>query len=327
MTRGEPTCLRELDDLPGPRRLPVVGNALRIRPVNLHRTAEEWCERYGPFFRFDIGPRRVVGIGDLEAINQILRDRPDGFRRTREVLAYIKEMMGTFGVFHAEGADWRHQRRLAVTALNSNHLQRYFQVISTCPDRLLGRLDVAAREEEPFDIGDALTSFTVDVTSTLAFGYDLNTLERGESELQAHIKRIFEAFMRRLVAPVPYWRWVRLPADRALDRSVMAVRETVMEFIEQARRRLAARPELRESPENFLERMLAAQEKDGAFTDDEIYGNVFTLLFAGEDTTAHTMAWTIWALASRPQIQARWAEEAYAVLGGELVHYLVLGGE
>ena len=32
-------------------------------------------------------------------------------------------------VFSAEGDDWRRMRRLVVTALNSNHLQRYFEVI------------------------------------------------------------------------------------------------------------------------------------------------------------------------------------------------------
>ena len=35
--------------------------------------------------------------------------------------------------------------------------------------------------------------------------------------------------------------------------------------------------------------MLAAQREDGTFTDKEIIGNVFTLLVAGEDTTAHTL--------------------------------------
>ena len=37
-------------------------------------------------------------------------------------------------------------------------------------------------------------------------------------------------------------------------------------------------------------------------------GNVFTLLLAGEDTTSHSMAWTIWSLAQRPEVQARSAQ-------------------
>jgi cytochrome P450 len=122
---------------------------------------------------------------------------------------------------------------------------------------------------------------------------------------------------RRLFAPLPYWRWVKLPADRALDRSLAALRPAVRAFMDQTRERIAARPELKESPENFLEGMIAAQENDGTFTDEEILANVFTLLLAGEDTTSHTMAWTIWSLASMPEVQARWADEALHVLGEE----------
>ena len=67
---------------------------------------------------------------------------------------------------------------------------------------------------------------------------------------------------RRLFAPLPYWRWVKLPADRALDRSLAEIEKAVTVFMEEARGRIAARPELREAPENFLEGMIAAQEND-----------------------------------------------------------------
>jgi cytochrome P450 len=306
---------RTIADLPGPPRLPLIGNAHQMRTARLHLIAEDWCERYGEVFRFDIGRRQAVAFSDLDEINSVLRRRPDEFRRWREVLRNAEEMTGTVGVFAAEGDDWRHQRRLAVTALNSNHLQRYFGVVRTATERLHARLARAAHEGRSWDISQDLTSFTVDVTSALAFGHDLNTLERGESELQAHIQRVFAMSARRLIAPVPYWRYFKLPSDRALDRSLAELRRAVIAFIEQARQRLTEQPQLREAPENFLEGMVAAQESDGTFTDDEIVGNVFTLLLAGEDTTAHTMAWTIWFLSRMPEIQERWAEEARDVLG------------
>ena len=304
---------RSIADLPGPSRLPVLGNAHQVRTERLHLTVEGWYERYGPIFRFDLGPRPVVAVGDLEEINAILRDRPDGFRRWREVQTVLDEM-GISGVFSEEGDGWRRQRRLTVTALNSNHLQRYFNVIRAATERLHRRLNDVAHAGQAVDIVGELTSFTVDVTSALAFGHDLNTLERPDNELQDHLQRIFDMLSRRIFAPVPYWRWVKLPADRALERSLVYVQSAVEEFIEQARERMASRPGLREAPENFLEAMLAAQETEATFTDEEIIGNVFTLLLAGEDTTAHTMGWTLWFLASRPEIQDRWADEAREVL-------------
>jgi cytochrome P450 len=319
---------RSIAGLPSPRGLPVVGNAHQLmRASRAHLKAEEWARRYGPIVRVDVGPRRIVGISDPAEINRILRERPHNFRRWREQETIFREMSavpigrpsGAVGVFAAEGEDWKRQRRLVVTALNSNHLHRYFHVIRTAAGRLRVRLEQTAQAGRAFEITQDLCAYAVDVTSALAFGVDLNTLERGENELQRHLQRVLQMTAKRLAMPVPYWRWVRLPADRALDRSVLEIRKAVIGFIEQARARMIARPELYEAPENFLEGMLAAQKADGAFTDDEIIANVSTLLNAGEDTTAHTLAWTVWFLASRPQILERLAEEARAVFGdGEL---------
>ena len=315
-------ALRSISDLPHPPRLPLVGNAHQlVRTSRVHSIAERWAGRYGPIVRVDIGRRRLVGISDADEIHRILRERPQGFRRWRDQEVVSREISmlagesSAAGVFIAEGDDWKRQRRLVITALNTNHLHRYFHVIRTATERLHRRLAQAAADGRTLEITRDLSSYTVDVISALAFGQDLNTLEGGEDELQRDIQRVLEMTARRLAMPVPYWRWVRLPADRALDRSVAHLRRAQEGFIAQARERMAARPELYEAPENMLEAMLAAQRADGTFTDEEIIANVGTIIVAGEDTTAHTLAWTIWLLASRPDIQRRLALEADAALG------------
>jgi cytochrome P450 len=306
---------RTIDELPSPPGLPLLGNAHQLtRASRLHTVCERWASQYGPILRVKIGRRLVVGISDGDAVNMVLRERPEGFRRWREQQIVFDEM-GLSGVFTAEGEQWKRQRRLVITALNTNHLHRYYSVIHTSAERLYRRLSDAAQAGRALDIGQEFTSYSLDITSALAFGHDLNTLERREGELQEHIERAFGMIVRRIGAPFPYWRWLKLPADRALDRSLVELHRATGQFVEQARQRMRERPELREQPENFLESMIAAQENDGAFTDEEIIGNALILLFAGEDTTAHTLGWTIWLLATYQDVQLRLAGEAQEVLG------------
>jgi cytochrome P450 len=294
--------------------VPLLGNLHQLGLHDAHLTLEGWCDCHGPLYTFRIGPRRFVVVGDREAANAVLRDRPQGFRRMREIEVVFREL-GFHGVFSAEGEDWRRQRRLAVTALNSNHLHSHFHIIHTACERLRRRLQAAAREGESIEIQRELTSYTVDIITALAFGVDINTLERGEDELQRNIQFAFEMLGRRAIFPFPYWHWVQLPADRRLKRALSMLGAAVGDFIERARQRLEGSPGLREAPTNFLEAMLAAQLRDGSFSDEEVFGNTLTLLFAGEDTTAHSLAWTLWYLAREPEIQGRWAREAAAVLG------------
>jgi cytochrome P450 len=309
------SAARAIRDLPGPRGLPLIGSLHKTwRIGRAHIVVEEWADRYGPLYKFHVGRRLMVVVSDPEEINRVLRERPEGFRRWREIEAGFQEI-GFPGVFSVEGEVWRRQRQLVVKALNTNHLHRHFHAIRVATERLHRRLTDAARGGQPVNLTQILTAYTVDVTSTLAFGHDLNTLEHGDGELQQHIQRAFKMLNFRLFFPVPYWRWIKLPADRELARSVQHLHNAVLGFIAQARERMSERPERFEEPENFLEAMLAAQREDGTFTDEEIIGNVFALLIAGEDTTAHTMAWTSWFLAQHPDAQTRWAQEARDVLG------------
>src|SRR5215207_3131746 len=190
-------------ELPGPPALPLVGHAHRLRPDRLHLMIEEWGRRYGPVFTFAAGRRRIVAFTEPEAINAILRERPHGYRRWREVEQVFAEL-GITGVFAAEGEDWRRQRRLAVTALNTNHLHRYFDVIHTSSERLLARLE--RNPDSPRAIQDDFMAYTVDVTSALAFGQDLNALGSDDDALQRDIAEVFAMLSRRINAPFPYWK-------------------------------------------------------------------------------------------------------------------------
>ena len=162
------------------------------------------------------------------------------------------------------------------------------------------------------EVQQDLMRYTVDVTTNLAFGYDMNTLETEGDIVQQHLEKIFPVINRRINAAFPYWRYFKLPSDRALDRSLDSVRETIGGFVTQGRARLTQHPELAA----HLDAMLSARDEGGAaFTDEEIYGNVLTMLLAGKDTTANSLAWMMHFMIEHPEIQVRMREEAEQVVG------------
>ena len=158
--------------------------------------------------------------------------------------------------------------------------------------------------------------YTIDTIAGLAFGAEVNTLESDHEVIQRHLDKIFPALLRRILAPLPYWRWVKLPADRALARSIVEVDAAVQGFIAQARERLRADPARRAQPRDLLEAMLAAaDEPDSGIDDNQVAGNVLTMLLAGEDTTANTIAWMIDLLWRHPAELQRATDEVRRVCG------------
>lgn len=79
---------------------------------------------------------------------------------------------------------------------------------------------------------------------------------------------------------------------------------------------MKAEPTRYARPENLLEAMIAARdENNGALSGDELAANVLTMLLAGEDTTAHKLAWLIYFLSLHPGYYQQIRDEVGAVLG------------
>jgi cytochrome P450 len=306
LTPLQPAALREIDDLPGPRGLPLIGNMLQIDKPHIHQQLEGWARRYGPFFRFRLGRQRLLVIGDHAAMGVVLRDRPDGFRRTKRFRDVAADIGLAAGVFGAEGEAWRRQRRMVMAGFDPRHLRAYFPSLVKVSRRLEARWHKAAAASTPIDLQADLMRFTVDAISGLAFGADVNTLESDDDIIQRHLDKIFPAMFRRLLSPLPLHRWWKTAADRQLDHSVSEVNAAIDGFVAAARARLAAEPERRALPRNLLEAMIVAADDPGSgITDSEVSGNVMTMLLAGEDTTANTLAWAIWLLHTHPECMKR----------------------
>jgi len=213
--------LREISDLPAPRGLPILGNALQVEPTRLHAICEEWRRQLGDYYRFSIGKRRFLVVGDAETIAQTLRDRPDGFQRT-ERLNKSARAMGFGGVFSANGEQWKRQRPMVMAGFDPAHIRKYFPTLVKVTERFLRRWQRAASSGgtagTPIDLTADLMRYTVDVTAGLAFGADINTIESDEDVIQRHLDKVLPALYRRVLSPFPWLPVLPTPANLRLRR-------------------------------------------------------------------------------------------------------------
>jgi cytochrome P450/nitrite reductase/ring-hydroxylating ferredoxin subunit len=310
---------RRLSDLPGPPGLPLLGNLHQIKIPRVHRILEHWAAIHGPLYTFRMGPKRMVVVSDAELAQQLLRARPSTYRRLSS-LDELGSEMGLPSVVSAEGTAWRQQRRAWMEALASGRIRDLYPTVRTVVERLRRRLDGAAQRGEAIDIVGDFKRFTADIATFLAFGYDLNSLERGDDVIQRHLDTIFEVMTRRSLALIPTWRLIRMPSDRRCDRALAYIRSWVGELAAEARARFAADPARAERPANLLESLVAGRDEAGApFPDKIILGNLVDALLAGEDTTAYTLGWAVHHLCDSPTSVAALRTEAEDILGTSIV--------
>jgi cytochrome P450/nitrite reductase/ring-hydroxylating ferredoxin subunit len=308
--------LRTVGELPGPRGVPLLGALAALDLDRLHLTLERWAVRYGAVYRMALGPRPVVVLSDAALIQRALRERPGAFRRLGNVEPVFREL-GIDGVFSAEGVEWRPLRKLTLEALSPQHLRTFYPALRTVADRLRRRWVRAADAGRAVDVEEDFKRFTVDLTTQLAFGYDLDTLEQEGDVLQRRLEQVFPGLNRRLFAVVPLWRLVKLPAERRLERALAEVFGVLRELLAKARARLEADPGRAARPETFLEAMIQARDDEGRpFTEGQILGNAIQILIAGEDTTALSLSWAVHELCDAPQVVAALQAEADRVLAG-----------
>jgi cytochrome P450 len=306
-TAGQPPTT-----LPGPRGWPLVGHLFQLTVTQLPTILEQWADTYGPVYTFRLGRKPVVVLAAPDLIQAVLRQRPETFRRM-DTIARVLEDMGGNGLFAAEGTAWRRQRRVVMPAVSLPQVRQFFPILTAVTAGLKTRWDRAACTGEVVDMPADLMRYTVDVITRVTFGDDLTPELAG---LPQHLGQILALINRRIMAPWPAWQLLTRPADRAVERAIAALRTALATALAQCRARGAPAPTGATPPTTLVEALLAARDEAGtALSEDEILGNVFTLVVAGTETTANTLAWMMHFLTDYPAVQCTLQQEADAVLG------------
>ncbi len=315
-----------LQDLPGPRPLPLLGNMHQIKTSQFHLGMARWAQEYGTAYQIHIAGKRCMVLSDPAYYAALLRDRPDGFRRSSNVERIVEEG-GVRGLFTAGGDDWRKQRKLVMRAFTPEVVRRFFPQLQSMTERLRQHWLGKAQRGEPIDLLRELKSFALDITVALAYGQDINSVAHPDNPLPRDIESMFSVTARRMTSPIKYWRYIRLPQDYAAEATLLRIGRTVDGFIAQTRQLLQQEPERRQKPSNLLEALVSARdEPDSGFDDSHVSGNAITMVFAGEDTTANSTAWLVNFLANAPQTTQKIRAELDALFphSGILPDYAML---
>jgi cytochrome P450 len=244
----------------------------------------------------------LLVVADHPAVTDILKNRPNGFRRPSVLANVAEEMGGIPGIFFAEGVDWRNQRRMVMHGMAPLTVKNYFPSLIKVVTRLQARWEKAADSNQPIELADDLRRLAVDVIAGLAFGVDVNTVGAEDNPIQHYIDTLLPVVRRRSLSPLPYWRFITIPSERNVHECIRGLNDSIQDMIIKARERIKNHPELAEKPSNVLEAMIvAADEENSGINDGTIAGNVSTLLIAGEDTSANTIAWILYFLYQNPQ--------------------------
>ncbi|WP_325101091.1 cytochrome P450 [Paraburkholderia kururiensis] len=303
------TSSRSLEQLPGPKGIPIFGNALQLHPSRMHLVFESWRRQFGPIYKYRVMNRPAIAIAEPALISQVLRDRPETYRRWDGLETVVKEI-GLDGIIFTEGDTWRRQRRIVSAAFRPERLRSFSPVLSAITGRLLKRWEKEAVNERSIDILNDLTQYAAEVITSFTFGAGMGTARSDGEAIHRHLEIVFPMINRRSIAPFPHWRYVKLPADRKLDRAMTSIRTLTAKLIASARSRLRQRAESDSHPTNVIEALLCAPER---LTDDEVLANALSLLLAGEDTTANTISWIMYFLCRHPDVQMRLQSEVDSV--------------
>lgn len=296
---------RSIKTLKGPKGAVVMGNLNDFEPKKFHTFLYENAKEYGDLFKIRLAHKTVVVVADPGAVLTVMKQRPERYSRAKRVRAVFEDL-GIQGVFSMEGEPWRRSREIMNAAFSPRHLKAFQPTINRISSRLIRRVNTLASTGEPFCFKSLMQDYTVDITASLAFGQDINTLEEGANELQSDLAEIMPMLNLRTRSIFPYWRYIKTEYHRNFDQVQARMQERVRGFVQVAREKVS---EPDAEPSNLLESMILAQTEQHQFSDDELYGNVMTLLVAGEDTTANTLAWAFHYLSQDLSMQDRAYEE------------------
>ena len=261
---------------------------------------DELRDQFGPVYGLGFGPIRLAIVGDPAALRDLFAMRSDSFRWGHKfnLLGFV---VGDGSMIVSDGTDHRRRRSSVQAAFSRKRLNGWIPLIvertDLAVDRLAASLGGSRAIVDLYPIGRGIV---LDVVVRAMFGEQMG---RRAEELGILFQRsqdyLESSALRQLPHRLPFTRRARVRADRRVLDALIDE--------EMARRRTTPTGD----PLDVLEALVVGDE----LSDAEIRDQVVTLIGAGFNTTAASLAWMLWRSVLTPGVWERLRSEADIVLG------------
>ncbi|KAG9121911.1 hypothetical protein FRC07_001943, partial [Ceratobasidium sp. 392] len=286
-------------------------------------------EKYGNTFNVGLFGASQLFTIEPENIKAILSTEFANFEKGPEFRNMMFSVLGT-GVFNSDGEMWKFHRTMSrpyFTRDRISHFDLFARHSDSAITKLLSRLSEPSNP--PIDFQDIVARFTLDTGTEFLFGKDVHSLAAplpyphapprdSSASFAAAFGRAQESLMTRLFL-FALWPFVEMFWDRTgEDMSVIDkyVRPILREKLKE-RGKMGGKSrveggevELEDGSDTLLDHLIQ-------FTSDEtvIKDEIVNILVAGRDTTAATLTFAVYLLATHPKVLAKLRAEILARLG------------
>lgn len=245
-----------------------------------------------------------------DLVRRILVERPDDFPKSDVVRQAIGDLLGE-SVFVTNGEKWKRQRRIIDPSFEGGKLRQTFAPMLAAADEMAARLDPLA-DGQPVEIEFEASHAAADVIFRTLFSQPI------EAEAA---RRVFDAFRRYqlaapMLSPADLMRlpdWVPRFGLRRLRRRRAAaeIRRLLTAFVEQRRAEIDAGA----APDDLATKIMTTRDPvtGDIFDEAEMADQMAIFFLAGHETSASALAWTLYLVANRPEVQERLHAEAAAL--------------
>ncbi|WP_265108118.1 cytochrome P450 [Halosolutus halophilus] len=287
------------DRPPGPDGLPFFGNQLAFLrdPYGfMTRTARE----YGDIAHWEDPGGPVFQLNHPDYIEQVLVQNNQNYVKGARFQNVLGPVTGD-GILNSEGAVWRRNRHLIQPAFNPGRIEEYASMMTEFIEEALeGWADGQTRlfHEDMMEV-------TLKIVARALFGVDIDdSVDTVGSALEEFM--LASESLSHLVLPPN----VPTPSRRRIQRARKDLDAIVYRLIEERK----ADPTDRDVISKLLE---VTDENGNRLSDEQIRDEVVTLLLAGHETTALSLTFTAYLLATNPAVERRLVDELETELGGE----------